>query len=171
MILVLLATRSFSQSAGGDARSQKTPEADIFAIRIAYQQINSDKLTKKQFTYQSSGCVDGGVVNYYFKNNDIVKITESGAIGDGSWVNEYYYYKSKFFFGLETIVGGPAIGKVTKTQYRYYIRDGRPTRLMEGSKIIPVDSRATEMLVTTGRIYKAYTTKEFCVGNMQLMYK
>ncbi|WP_133300147.1 hypothetical protein [Mucilaginibacter terrenus] len=65
---------------------------------------------------------------------------------------------------METIIGGPAIGKVTKTQYRYYIKDGRPIRVMEDAKIIPSGSKAAEMLGTSRRILKAYTTKDFAAA-------
>ncbi|WP_345953949.1 hypothetical protein [Mucilaginibacter sp. PAMB04168] len=136
-------------------------EQDIAAIRQQYQTINSLKLNTQRFTYESSGCVDGGVITYFLKKKEIVRITESGSIGDGSWVNEYYYSAGKTIFCLETIVGGPAIGKVTKTQYRYYIKNSRPIRVMKGQKIIPAGSKATEILRTASKIYKAYTTKDF----------
>lgn len=136
-------------------------EPDIAAIRQKYQTINSLKLPGKRYTYESSGCVEEGVVNYYLNNKEIVKITEAGAIGDGSWENEYYYAAGKVIFCLETIIGGPAIGKVTKTQYRYYIKDGHPLRVMEGNKIIPADSKVKEILQTANKIHKAYITKDF----------
>ena len=135
--------------------------ADIGAIRQRYLALANLKLSSQRFTYESSGCVEDGVVIFYFDGKEIVKIAESGSIGDGSWVNEYYYNNGKIFFALETITGGPAIGKVTTTQYRYYVKNGQPIRVMEGKKIIPTDSKATEMLQTAGKIYKAYTTKDF----------
>jgi hypothetical protein len=152
-VIVLICGQTFAQS-GKSA-------ADIDMIRKRYQVISSLKLTNQRFTYESSGCVEEGVANFYFYGKEIVKITESGSIGDGSWVNEYYYDKGKFFFGLETIVGGPAIGKVTKTQYRYYVKDGRAIRIMEGAEIITFDSKAAEMIGIASRIYKAYATKKF----------
>jgi hypothetical protein len=140
---------------------RRATEPDIAAIRQQYQTINALKLTGQRFTYESAGCAEDGVVNYFLKNKEIVKITESGSIGDGSWMNEYYFSAGQIIFCLETIVGGPAIGKATKTQYRYYVKNGRPIRVMEGSKIRPADSKATEILRTAGKIYKAYATKDF----------
>ncbi|WP_158827416.1 hypothetical protein [Mucilaginibacter lacusdianchii] len=138
-----------------------TQETDIAGIRQTYQQINSLNLTKQRFTYESPGCVEDGIVNYFFDHSKIVKITESGAIGDGSWAVEYYYSAGKVVFCLETIVGGPAIGKVTKSVYRYYIKNGRPVRVMEGSKIITANSKAAEIIQTANKIYDAYASKDF----------
>lgn len=161
LLLTLISAPSFSQSVAAGPGNKNPSEADIIAIRKAYQEINSGSLIKKHFTYESSGCVDGGVVDYYLKNNEIVKITESGAIGDGSWVNEYYYSAGKVIFCLETSEGGPAIGEVTKTKYRYYIKNDRPLRIMDGDKIIPVYNMSNEILPTAYKIYKAYKTKDF----------
>jgi hypothetical protein len=159
-LLLLFSTHSFSQFRAAGSGNKNTSEADILAIRKAYQQINSGSLIKKHFTYESNGCVDGGVVDYYLKNNDIVKITESGAIGDGSWVNEYYYSAGKVIFCLETSEGGPASGEVIKTKYRYYIKNDRPLRIMDGNKIIPVYNYSDQILQAY-KIYKAYKTKDF----------
>ncbi|CAM3744557.1 hypothetical protein MUGA111182_06700 [Mucilaginibacter galii] len=149
-------------SSSGELFAQKSAEAsDVLAIRREYQKINAMPLTKKHYTYESSGCADGGVVDYFLNNRQIVKITESGAIGDGSWVNEYYYSNGKVIFIFETTVGGPAIGKITKTADRYYVKNDRPVRVMEGSKIVPVNSRAVEIIKTANKIYKAYITKDF----------
>jgi hypothetical protein len=136
-------------------------DADILAIRKAFQRINALKLNPQRFTYEKEGCVEDGKVNFYLNNKEIVKITESGSIGDGSWMNEYYYAAGKVIFCFESLIGGPAIGPVSKSQYRYYIKNGKPIRVMEGSKVIPVDSKATEILHTATEIYKAYSTKDF----------
>lgn len=143
------------------SNAQKVGEADIVSIRQLFQKINSSNLTKKRFTYESSGCVEDGVVNYFFNGKDIVKITESGSIGDGSWTNEYYYNAGKVIFCFESLVGGPAVGKVTKTQYRYYIKDGRAIRVLKGSTVISDDSKVSDILQSANKIYKAYATKDF----------
>jgi hypothetical protein len=135
--------------------------SNVLAIRSEYQKINALPLTKQHFTYESSGCADGGVVDYFLNHKKIVKITESGAIGDGSWVNEYYYSNGKVIFIFETTVGGAAVGKITKTADRYYVKNNRPLRVMKGSKIVPVNSRAVEIIQTANKIYKAYVTKDF----------
>lgn len=151
----------------GKAAVQSNKEPDILSIRQAFQAINALKLEKQQFTYEVDGCVEGGIINYYFNNKAIVKITESGSIGDGSWNKEYYYHAGNVFFCLESLVGGPAIGPDIKTQYRYYIKNGKPIRVMENNKIISADSKVTDILQTAGRVYKAYTTKDFASAMCQ----
>ncbi|MCX2495984.1 hypothetical protein OQX63_20985 [Pedobacter sp. PF22-3] len=136
----------------------------ILAIRKDVQKINSKKLKKEHYTYESAGCVEEGVVDYSFDEKTNVKIVESGSIGDGSWVNEYYYQSGKVIFCFQRIVGGPAIGKITKTEYRFYIKDGSIVKAMEGTKTIKADSKASESLGTANRIFKAYASKDFAAA-------
>ncbi|WP_129714847.1 hypothetical protein [Pedobacter sp. SYP-B3415] len=137
-------------------------EAAIQNIRRTYQQINALNLTAERFKYESSGCVQDGVVTYFFSGKKILKIVESGSIGDGSWVHEFYYDAGKLIFCLESLVGGPANGPVTKTQYRVYLKQGSVIRaLHDSNKISATDSKATELMQAGTRIYAAYTTKDF----------
>lgn len=136
-------------------------DQDLAAIRTQCQLINTAKLTKQHFTYESSGCVEDGAVDYYLNGTEIVKIVESGAIGDGSWVHEYYYSGGKLIFSYEVIEGGPAIGKVTKTAYRVYVKDGKAIRTMEDKKVISGEDKAPEAIQIGGKIFKAYKTKDF----------
>jgi hypothetical protein len=140
---------------------QKSNETDIAAIRAAFKKINSAALNLEEFKYEADGCVEDGTVQYYFKGKEIVKVVETGSIGDGSWRNEYYYEGGKFFFAYQTIVGGPAIGPETKTEYRIYVKDGKAIRYMEDQKIIPADTRVSEALPMAGKLLKAYKTKAF----------
>jgi len=144
-----------------NAHAQKANETDIAVIRAAFKKINSAALKQEQFKYEADGCVEDGVVQYFFQGKEIVKIAESGSIGDGSWKNEYYYEGGKFIFAYETIVGGPADGPETKSEYRIYVKDGKAIRYMEGQKIIPNDSRVTEALPIAAKLYKAFTAKNF----------
>ena len=141
--------------------NKQTVDHAILEIRQHVQKINSKKLKKEHYTYESAGCTEDGVVDYYFDEKAIVKVIESGAIGDGSWVNEYYYQSGKVIFCFQTIVGGPAIGKVTKTEYRFYVKDDSPLKIMEGAKTVKSDSKATEFIGTANRIFKAYASKDF----------
>lgn len=136
----------------------------ILVIRKDVQKINSKKLKKEHYTYESAGCVEEGVVDYYFDEKALVKIVESGSIGDGSWVDEYYYQSGKVIFCFQTIVGGPAIGKVTKTEYRFYVKDGSIVKVLEGTKTIKADSKASESLETANKIFKAYASKDFAAA-------
>lgn len=141
--------------------NSQTGDQAILAIRQTVQTINSKSLKKEHYTYESGGCANDGVVDYYFDHNEIVKIMESGAMGDGSWVNEYYYQSGKVIFYFEKTVGGPAIGKVTKTEYRVYVKDGSPVKTLEGTKTVKADTKASEAIQTANKIFKAHASKDF----------
>lgn len=140
---------------------QKTAEADIENIRTAYKEINSKSLTKEHYTYEGAGCAEDGVVDYYLDKQQIVKIKESGSIGDGSWTTEYYYRNGDLIFIYESLIGGPAIGKVEKSEYRVYVKGGKVIRFMDNQKIIPADSKAGELTETAIKLWKVHSTKKF----------
>ena len=140
---------------------QKAAEADIENIRTAFKEINSKPLIKEHYTYEAAGCADDGVVDYYLDKQQIVKIKESGSAGDGSWSTEYYYRNGDLIFIYETLIGGPANGKVEKTEYRVYVKGGRVLRFMDNQKIIPASSKAGELTETAIKLWKAHATKKF----------
>ena len=140
---------------------QKSTETDIAAIRASFKKINALSLKQVPFKYESEGCVEDGIVQYYLKDNEIVKIIESGSIGDGSWKNEYYYESGKFIFSYEMIVGSSADGQESKSEYRIYVKDGAVIRYMEDQKILAADSRVSRTMVIAGKLLKAYTAKNF----------
>jgi hypothetical protein len=140
---------------------QKNIETDIAAIRATFKKINTLSLKQEQFRYESDGCVEGGIVQFYFHDNQIVKIIESGAIGDGSWKNEYYYESGKFIFSYESIVGSAAEGEVTKSEYRVYVKDGAVIRYMQDQKIQKADSRVVRTLAIATKLPNTYITKDF----------
>lgn len=149
----------------GPKTNTSAAEQEVAAIRKAYQQINTLPIKHERFTYESPGCVEDGVVNYYIQGTNIVKVTESGAIGDGSWVHEFYYSSGKVIFCYELLVGGPAIGNTTKTEYRIYVKNNRALKATADRKPIPVtDSKATEAITTANKIYKAYKNKDFAAA-------
>jgi len=136
-------------------------EESIASIRTEFKRINASALSTEEFQYDSAGCVDEGVVTYFLENQAIVKIVESGAIGDGSWTREFYYQSGKFIFCYEEIVGGPAEGPETKSEYRTYVKDDKVIRYMEDKKTVPANSKATGQVSTAYRLLKAYRTKDF----------
>jgi hypothetical protein len=136
-------------------------EPSIDNIRGIYKNINGKTLTKEQYKYEVEGCVEDGVVEYYLDKQQIVKIVESGAIGDGSWRTEYYYQNGHVIFCFESLIGGPANGPVQKTEHRVYVKDDKVIRFMDNQKIIPADSKSAELLKTGDKIFKAHDTKDF----------
>ena len=172
--ILLLFSLCFSLTSGTSAQTVKPKEPlknmttgmqsddkDILSIKDAVQATNGKSLKRQHYTYESAGCVEDGVVDYFFDNKEIVKIMESGSVGDGSWVDEYYYRSGKVIFCFETIIGGPAIGKVTKTEYRVYTKDGRPVKTIAGKKTVKDDAKARESIETASKIFKAYASKDF----------
>jgi hypothetical protein len=144
--------------------AQQKTDAAIEEIRAAYKDINNKMLTKEQYHYKADGCVEDGLVEYSFNKQQIVKIMESGSIGDGSWKTEYYYRNGDLIFCYETLIGGPAIGKVQTMEHRVYLNGGKVIRYMENQKIIPADSKAGEITETGLRLLKAHTTKNFAAA-------
>lgn len=136
-------------------------DASIAAIRAEFKRINALPLLTEEFQYEAASCVEDGVVAYFLDNQGIVKIVESGSIGDGSWTREYYYQSGKFIFCYEVIVGGPAEGPETKSEYRTYVKDDKVVRYMEDKKTVPANSKASGEVTTAYKLVKAYTTRDF----------
>lgn len=141
---------------------QKTPDAAIEEIRTAFKEINSNKTYKmERYTYEIAGCVEDGSLEYYLDKQQIVKIKETGLIGDGGWDTEYYYRNGNLIFIFESLIVGPFNGKSEQREYRVYVKDGRVIRFMENQKILPADNKAAEMTATAIKLLKARTTKNF----------
>lgn len=141
---------------------QQDTTAAITAIRAAYQKINTSSLTKEIFKYEADGCVNDGEVTYFLNpQKEIVKIIESGNIGDGSWSREFYFQSGKFFFCYEMIVGGPAAGPEMKNEYRTYVKNDQVLRYMENKKVVTPGDKSTEALTVSYKLMKAHTTKNF----------
>lgn len=151
----------------GKVHAQQDPgsmdtAAGISAVRAAYQQINAAKLKKQIYKYEAEGCVNNGVVTYFLNpRKEIVKIVESGDIGDGSWDREFYFRSGKFIFCYEKITGGPAEGPEMKNEYRTYVKDDQVLRYLEDQQVLPPGENAAEAITISYKLIKAYTTKKF----------
>ena len=139
-------------------------DADIAVIRKEYTSINTKPLKRKAFKFESSGCVEGGVITYFQNNNNILKIIYTGSIGDGSWITEFYYSSGKLIFCYDKMVGGAAAEKESTVEYRLYVKNDKPIRCMEGKKMVQPDSKASEMIKTAYGLLKAYKTKNFATA-------
>lgn len=158
---ILLPVWAVIASCFGALAQQPAGDAAIATIKKEYAAINSLSLQKAQFKYEVAGCVEDGVVTYYLHKDNIVKATESGSIGDGSWRKEFYYRSGKLFFCYEWLIGGPAGGKAVTTEYRYYIKDDNVIRCMENQKVIVSESKSSETIHTAYQLLKAYSTRDF----------
>jgi hypothetical protein len=136
--------------------------ACISAIRAEYHRVNISKLKKQTYKYEAEGCVNNGAVTYFFNTKkEIVKIVESGDIGDGSWNREFYFRAGKFFFCYETIVGGPAEGPEMRNEYRTYVKNDQVLQYLEDKTVLTPGENASEAIMISYKLVKAYTTKEF----------
>lgn len=134
----------------------------INAIRAEYKAINTAQLKTEVFKYEAEGCTEEGQVKYFFnQKKEIVKIVESGSIGDGSWNREFYFQSGKFIFCYELLIGGPADGPEMKSEHRTYIKDDQVLRYMDDKNIVPSGETATDALKISYKLLKAYTTKKF----------
>jgi len=161
-LMTLLCSLPFASiSAQQKAQTPAAGQADINSIRSEFKRINGLTLRNEKFTYEAAGCTDDGAVQYFFNGKEIVKIIETGAIGDGSWTKEYYYQSGKFIFSYEVAIGSSADGQDSKIEHRLYVKDGKILRYMEDQKEIKPDSEAERGVGVADKILKAYTTKEF----------
>ncbi|SHN33882.1 hypothetical protein [Chitinophaga sp. CF418] len=143
-------------------QSAMDTSAAIAAIRTAYKNINTATVTAEVFKYESAGCAEDGQVKYFFnQKKEIVKIVESGSIGDGSWSREFYFQSGKLIFSYESQIGGPADGPETKNEYRTYIKGDQVLRFMEDKNIVPSGEKSADALKASYKLIKAYTTKKF----------
>lgn len=164
MLNVLPHGNNFINATNYSVRTSSIPSGqdnDIAAIREEYKRINSLDLRTETYTYTNDECVDEGEIIYYLNGNDIVKIVEKGIFKDGSWVIEYYYKNSKFIFGYESVTGGAAAGPDVTTKFRYYVKDDKAIRQMEGDAIVKADSKFSEALSKSYILLKVSKTKNF----------
>jgi len=158
---LVLAIGIVAVPARAQQKANTAVDQTVSSIRAQFKKINSLSLTKEQFKYESAGCAEDGKVQYFLDKKEIVKVIESGSIGDGSWTTEYYYQAGKLIFKYDVIVGSSADGQDSKIEHRVYVNDGKVIRYMEDQKIIPADTEATKAITTAGNLLKAYTTKDF----------
>lgn len=144
------------------APAELSADSAVSRIRMVFQQINEATLTSKNFDWTEPNCVDEGTATYMFNSKGkIVKVVETGFIGDGSWTNTYYYQDGKFIFSLQRDIGGPAIGPVDTVEQRKYVYENKVIRTMENERYTtPTDS----VLTPASKEYKileAYKSKQF----------
>ena len=138
------------ENAGSDL-----PIDSIAFIRKKVERINTGKLKTKQFEFK---CDELMKVDYFYRNDSIVKIVvDFGTIGDTYAREDYYYDRGELIFMYEFVEGGPACeGCITKHEYRYYIKDHKTFRSLKNKHEQPC--RKCEFS-TASRQYKLLKTK------------
>ncbi|QHS58443.1 hypothetical protein [Chitinophaga agri] len=158
--LVVLAWSWPSITVSGQQKtSVKIPtasEADIKSIRAEFQKINTLKLAKEEINYEGLSCAPEGRIQCFTQGQDILKIVDAGAAGDGSWTTEYYFREGKFFFSYEVIVGSSADGQDSRIEHRIYVKNGKIIRYLENQQEIPADSSADRTLAIAAELYNVF---------------
>lgn len=106
----------------------KDPIADI---RQKVESINNSKdLQKKQYQFE---CDEQMTVDYFYRNNEIVKIAvDFGTVGDVYAKEGYYYNEGKLIFIYEFVEGGPACeGCLKKNEYRAYVLNDKTIKYLK----------------------------------------
>lgn len=140
-------------------------EAQIKAIRRVYQQIQAAPLTlADSVNVEVAGCINEGILRYYQDQGQIVKIVETGWIGDGGWTTEFYFDHGHYVFGLDVMEGGPADGPDERLETRTYVADGRIIRSISTRDGKPDHDTTTVSPTTAARLYYAYTKRNFATA-------
>lgn len=134
---------------------------DIEGIRAEYKKINGLKLKARRFAYEDLPCVDEGETTYYSDGREVGKITEKFIRDDAYTLTEYYFKQGRLIFAIEIIIGGPAIGPDTKTEYRYYVKDDKAIRQMQDKEIVPADSKSTDVIARAYKLFRIKNAKNF----------
>lgn len=136
-------------------------EKQVKNIRTQFQKINASPLNKKAFNWSQDGCGQGELT-FYFINQQLVKIIETGSIGDGSWTKEYYYKDKKivFTYEIEYIYVG---NTETKNEYRTYFYNNKIIRSIENSVIKNYTQQVSVIYQTSKeyRLFNSFTLKNY----------
>lgn len=136
-------------------------EKQVKIIRTQFQKINDSPLTKKTFSWSQDGCGQGEL-KFYFFNKELVKIIETGFIGDGSWTKEYYYKDKKIFFTYE--VEYIYVGNIeTKNENRIYFYNNKTIRTI-GNGIVKDYTQQVAAISQISKeylLYNSYRLKNF----------
>jgi hypothetical protein len=115
------ATTHFPSSAAPKPQEKSAQPADpIASIREKVERINTMKLQSRHIEFI---CDEKMMIDYFYADGEIVKITvDFGTIGDVYAREAYYYDSGELIFNYEFVEGGPACeGCIKKDVYRSYI--------------------------------------------------
>jgi hypothetical protein len=114
------------------ASETATKQADdpIANIRSKVKAINNANLQKKHYEFM---CDEKMRVDYFYRNNEIVKIAiDFGTVGDVYAREDYYYDQGKLLFIYEFVEGGPACeGCIKRNEYRTYLADNKTIKYLK----------------------------------------
>lgn len=124
-------TSHFRSSAAPQNQEKNAPPADpIVSIRQKVERINTMKLQSRHIEFI---CDEKMMIDYFYADGEIVKITvDFVTIGDVYAREAYYYDSGELIFNYEFVEGGPACEGCIKTnEYRAYIHDNKVIRYLK----------------------------------------
>lgn len=146
------------------ADTPDVPDTAAIADPIAFikkhvKEINTSKLEKKHFEFM---CDEKMMVDYFYKEGKIVKISvDFGTVGDVYAKEDYYYNAGKLIFKYEFVEGGPACeGCIKKDEYRSYIKNNKVIKYLKNT--LAEKCRTCEFSLSSkeNKLLKAATAKE-----------
>ncbi len=105
--------------------------ADFIAdIREKVEAINTTELKQKHYEFM---CGEKMQVDYFYKDEELVKISvDFGTVGDVYAKEDYYYDAGKLLFVYEFVEGGPACeGCIKKNEYRSYVVNDKTVKYLK----------------------------------------
>jgi len=136
-------------------------ESKVESIRSIVQSINEQNLLVQTFTWNEPSCADAGTIRYFLNGDEIVKVVETGFIGDGGWTKEYYYNKGKFIFSYDQYIGGPAGMPLDTNEVRIYMDADTLVLQRKNQDIVKGASKKITARSREYRILTALKTKDF----------
>ena len=141
MIIVLVS--GFTALTTGHVASAPQTDA-IETIRQHYASINKSVPLYRRVKKNLSGFSgEGGELIAYFHGPSVMKMVATFFGETGKAVEEYYFWNGKliFVFSTDNRYDKPLSGKVVKkTESRFYFKDDKLVRWLEGEKEVASDS-------------------------------
>lgn len=136
-------------------------EEKVQYIRGEFKAINEADYTARKHT------LDCGDVTYYVTGEEVRKIKKNWFAGDYGGDEEYYFKNGQLIFAYFWDEGGPANGKVTRQECRYYFYKGEMIRILsKGPRTCLEGDQVAEM---ASDAVTAYMRKDFsklnCFGD------
>ena len=128
----IIAPETATKTADSVSTDQEATSTDdpISSIRSKVEAINTADLQKKHYEFM---CDEKMTVDYFYRNDEIVKISiDFGTVGDVYAKEDYYYDQGKLLFIYEFVEGGPACeGCIKKNEYRTYVAENKTVRYLK----------------------------------------
>lgn len=131
----------------------------IIFIRQKVEGINTTQLEKKHHEFM---CDEKMMVDYFYRNGELVKISiDFGTVGDVYAKEDYYYDAGKLIFKYEFVEGGPACDNcIKKNEYRSYIKNNKVIKYLKDKSATSCRTCEFSASSKENKLLKTITTAE-----------